>query len=129
MLLERGIILDHAVVNENKFSVATRVRMGVVFGNAAVRRPTGVPDTDMPAQRNFRRALCQLRNPPDGTHRLKRMRLIPDRQSRRIVAAVLHAGQTFQKDRQCLFFPDVADDAAHNFQRKVTLPCRNPKKL
>ena len=45
-LLQRAEVLDHAVVDERQHAVAADVRMSVLVGRRAVRRPARVADAD-----------------------------------------------------------------------------------
>ena len=44
LLLERQVVFDDAVVHHDDVARAIAVRMGVLFGGAAVRGPAGVAD-------------------------------------------------------------------------------------
>jgi hypothetical protein len=43
LLLERQIVLDDAVVDDDDLALAVAVRVGVLFGGTAMGGPTGVP--------------------------------------------------------------------------------------
>jgi hypothetical protein len=97
-LLEREEVLDDAVVDHDDPARGVAVRVGVLLGRAAVRRPARVPDPE-PAGRGRRGDL--LREVPELAlaARDADLAVVPDdRDPRRIVAAVLEALQAVEED-------------------------------
>ena len=48
LLLELEVVLDDAVVDDDDLLLAVAVRMGVLLGRPAMRRPTGMPKSEVP---------------------------------------------------------------------------------
>ena len=114
--LERGVVLDDAVVNDHdavtEFTVVT-VRVSVQFSHAAVGCPARVTD----AHRAFETAaigdrLLNIRDAPDGSREMHAA--IHDGNARGVVAAILHALEAFEENVGGLSASDVSDDSAHS---------------
>ncbi len=92
------MVLDDAVVHHrNLMPAASReMRVGVVLVDPAVGRPAGMGDAGGRVGVDFLGHPVQFGDPPDGAHALDL--LVEDRDSGRIVAAVLELTQAFDQD-------------------------------
>ena len=111
--LELQEVLDDPVVDDDDPPRGVPVRVGVLLGGAAVGRPAGVADAG-PARRGLgldpRRQVAELPLAPGHAHDAV---LAEDRDSRRVVPAVLEAAEAVDEDPRRLACPHVPDDAAH----------------
>ena len=108
-----GEVLDDAVVDDRERVGGVRVR--VVFGRPAVRRPAGVADPDGAFERlagklRFQILELAFRAPPRQHAMLERG------DAGRIVAAIFEALERVDEQRRDRLVADDSDDAAH--------PCR-----
>ena len=116
-----GEILDDAVVHDRQ--LFGRVRMRVVLGRPAVRRPTGMADADRAGERLARQPRFQilqlsLRAPPREHAMLER------RHARRIIAAIFEAPERIDQLRRGRLAADDSDDAAHPCECSPLTHCR-----
>jgi hypothetical protein len=93
LVLERQIIFDDAVVDEH--AGAGAVRMRVLLGRPAVRRPTGMPDADRAAELLLRQRLAQVRQLADAAPHVDPA-VVQHGHAGRIVAAILQPLQPIQ---------------------------------
>ena len=96
--------------------VAVRVR--VFIRHAAMRGPAGVGDADFAREWRFGEEFGEIRDAPDAFAHLD----FPARQrgdARRVVAAIFQPSEAVEKDRDCLIFTDITDDAAHDFLKMM----------
>jgi hypothetical protein len=103
-------ILDDAVVHDRQF--LGRVRMRVVFGRAAVRRPTRMADTDRAVERLARQPCLEIPElalgaPPRQLAALERG------DARGIVAAIFEALERLDELRRRRLTADDPDNPAH----------------
>src|SRR5262249_60000179 len=112
LALERGMVLDDAVVDDGHLPVAADVQVGVAVVRRAVRRPAGVANPQAP----WRRPLGQVRRQvldPAGTlanvQRLARER----GQAGAVVPPVLQPPQALEQYGLRLAVADGTDDPAH----------------
>ena len=123
--LQVEIVFDDAVVDHDDAAGAVAMRMGILFGGAAVRGPAGVADAEGAVERDARAALL-----PGWPACRERGRLRAGRvgtahgDAGRVVAAVLEAPQTFDDDWNDLLAADVTDDSAHD-----SILCEGPDEL
>src|SRR6185503_4103717 len=88
------------------------VRVGVLVGRLAVRRPPRVADAEHARRRLLDELLlerAQLAAAADDA----RHALVPDRDAGRVIAAILELAQAADDDRGGLARSDITDDAAH----------------
>ena len=105
-----GEILDDAVVHDGELFGG--MRMGVVLGRAAVRRPSGVADADCARERLALQPLLQVFELALGTP--ARQRAGFDRgDAGRIIAAIFETLERLKKLRRNRFIADNSDNAAH----------------
>jgi len=88
------------------------MRMGILFGRAAVRGPAGVPDAVVAFDWRRLDNLFESRQLARAPAQIDRS--VPhDRDACRVVTAIFQTAQPVDQDGNDLFRPDVADDSAH----------------
>ncbi len=112
LLLKLAEVFDHAVVNEGDDVVAADVRVSIVVGRRAVRRPARVAEADAALCRIGLELLDQL---VDAAGRLGDFEFaVVDRDdTAAVVAAVFQPAESFDEKVDRLIGADVSDDAAH----------------
>ena len=112
LLAQLGEVLDDAVVHHGDVAGARGVRVRVGLARLAVGGPTGVPDAA--GARHFEVA--------EGVRELGHLALAGDHlnaavllhgHTRRVVAAVFHAGEPLHQDGRGARLTGIADDSAH----------------
>ena len=103
-------VLDDAVMHDGE--PVGRVRMCVVLGRTAVRRPAGVADADRAGERLARELCFQILELAFGAPPRQRA-LLQRRHAGRIVAAILEALERFDELRGDRLAADDSDNAAH----------------
>jgi hypothetical protein len=112
-LLQLAVVLHDPVQDDGELVLVTaRQRMGVLLADAAVRGPARVPEA-----RGRNRAVRPGRGPEllevaDRAHVVEAV-VLPEGDARRVVAAVLQALETLEKQVLAGSRPDVSDDPAH----------------
>ena len=113
LVLEVEVVLDDAVVDDDDLTGAIAVRVRVLFRRASVCRPAGMPNTVAAADRlgpdDFFEP-GQFPRAPSDLH----LALLNERDSGRIIAAILESSEPVHQDRDDLFGADVTNDAAHD---------------
>ncbi len=113
---ERQVVFYHSIMDEDEAPALIEMRMGILVGDAAVRRPASMTDPQMAMRGTCRDDLCQIRDAPDG---------LPDFDASAVeggdacgvVAAVFKPAQSVQENRNCICPADVTNNAAHrNFE-------------
>src|ERR1019366_1987184 len=98
LFLEREIVLDDAVVHHHDSAAAVAMRMGILFGGAAMRRPARVSDAVGAVERleadHFFQLAYRALGPPD----LQAFAVSRHRDSRGVVASILQLSQAFNDD-------------------------------
>src|SRR6266403_6317375 len=89
LLLEREIVLDNSVVYHHNLAGAVAVRMSVFFRGAAMRGPTGVSDAVSAIERLDADYFFQVAQLAFRAADLQAFAVSGDRDSRRVVAAIL----------------------------------------
>ena len=110
--LERGVILDDAVMDNGDGAVAADVRVCVDIVCRAVRRPARVTDADT-AGRWALLQVCHKIGDAAGPFPQVHVRAGQRRQAGAVVAAILEPAKAFDENWFRLFGTDVADDATH----------------
>ena len=113
LLLQVEVVLDDAVVHDDDAAGAVAMRVGVLLGRAAVRRPARVADAVVPVQRVVGDDLFELRELPGASPQLDRA-VADHGHAGRVVAAILEPPKPVDENREHLLLPDVSDDSAHN---------------
>ena len=112
-LLQIEVVLDDAVVNDDDLAGAVAVRMRVLFGRPAVRRPARVADAVVAGERIGADHLLEVRQLAGAAPQVDRA-AADDGDARRVVAAILEPPQPVDQDRHDVLRSDVADDSAHS---------------
>jgi len=110
---QAAIVFDDAIVNHRHLTAAVGLRVGVGLGGRTMGRPPRMTDADRAVQRFVIRLLLQVAELSGGTQDLDLIRP-HDRDSGRVVAAILEAAKTIEEDRNDLVRADVTDDATHS---------------
>ncbi len=112
LMPQDGMVLDDSVVNDGNAATAVKVGMCVVIRGRSVRCPTGVTNPD---------ARCERRNIEAGLEILhlsssaeaKQSTVLDQRDSGRVIAAILKALEALEKDRSCTLPSDITDNPTH----------------
>ena len=111
----RDVVFDDAVVHHDDLAGAVAVRMGVLFGGAAVGGPAGVADAVGAIERLQADRLFQVAQLAFGAAHLQSFTVAGDGDSRRVVAAVFQATQAVDDDGHDAFLANVSNDSAHSW--------------
>jgi hypothetical protein len=115
------VVLDYAVMNYDDTSRAVGVRVGILLGGLAVRRPPGMADAYLPfkgVQRHYLRELVQFPHAPAQVYAVRRHHGYTGR----IVAPVFEAAQPVQYYLACDLGADVPYNATHMFPLRQIYP-------
>ena len=97
--LQLEIVLDDAVVDDDDAAGAVAMRMGVLFGGAAVRGPAGVADAEGAVERMLAQDLFQVAQLAGSAAHFERCAAwAADGDARRVVAAIFQAPQPLDDD-------------------------------
>ena len=110
--LERLEVLDDPVVDDRSDAAAIDVRMRVLLARPTMRGPAGVSDPGVSGGRMRRDDGSQVVELAFGAEDIERSVFL-DRDSRRVVPAVLEAPQAAHEERQRLARTDIADNSTH----------------
>src|SRR5712692_5259378 len=113
LLLEREIVLDNAVVHDHDSAAAVAMGMGVLFGGAAVGGPAGVSDAVGAVERLEADHFFEVPQLAFGAADLQAFAVSGDRDSRRVVAAILQLSEALNDDGDDLLLAHISHDAAH----------------
>ena len=105
------VIFDNAVVH-HAHQAARDVRMGIGFGNTAVRGPTRVADSHEPVEILGLRGGFHFRHTAHAAHALDGA--VEHRHAGRVVTAILQALQAFDKNGYDVTLGYGAYDSAHD---------------
>ena len=111
--LQIEVVLDDAVVHDDDLPGAVAVRVGVLLGRPAVRRPARVADAVVAVERVRGQHFLEPRELPRAAPQLDRA-VADDGHARRVVAAILEPPQPVDEDGDDLLAADVSDDSAHS---------------
>ena len=106
------IVLDDAVVHHDDLAGAVTMRMRVLFGGPAVRRPARVAHAVDAVERLDPDRVLEVGELPRRAAQLDALGA-HERHARRVVAAVFHAPQPVQQHGHDGLRTDVSDDPAH----------------
>ena len=115
LIANRGVVFDHAVVDECEFAALIEMRMRVVIRDLAVRRPARVTDPVVAARRLVRHQTREICDPPRALPRLD-ARAVYDGDTGRVIAAVFQAAQSIEKDGPGLRATNVTNNSAHGLR-------------
>ncbi len=107
------IVLDDPVVNHNNIARAVCVGMGVNVARLSVRCPARVPYPLVAGRRSLREPRSKAVKLADSFVDRDSAVLLEHGDAYAVVAAILQASQTVQKDRRSFSLADVANDSAH----------------
>nr|AAA17318.1 B229_F2_64 [Mycobacterium leprae] len=125
LMAKGGEILDDAVVDDGDLAGGVAVRMRVAVGGATMGGPPDMAEADVAGQRrrnHLRQHRLQIGKSTSTTTNGQIARFgtaVDQRDSRRVVAAVLHPAQRIHDDPAGRALPDVADKSTHNPVRVV----------
>ena len=98
LLLQIEIVLDDAVVDDDDLAGAVAVRVGVLLGRPAVRRPARVADAVVAGDRVQRDDVLEIRQLAGAAPQVDRA-VVHDGDARRVVAAILEPPQPVDENR------------------------------
>jgi hypothetical protein len=109
---EGGIVLNDTIMYKGQLTGAVEMRVGILPGDFAMSRPAGVTDAGSSSDRILPDGFTEIIN---TTHLLtdRDNTLIEGSNSGRIVASVLQAAKSLQKDRDRLSTTDIAYNSTH----------------
>ena len=114
LLLQRDIVLDNAVVDDDDLAGAVAMGMGVLFRGTPVRGPAGVADAVGAVERLQADDLFQVAQLAFSAANLQASAIAGNRDARRVVAAILQPAQAINDDRHYALLADVTNNSAHN---------------
>ncbi len=117
LLLQREIIFDNAVMNDDDPAGAVAVGVGVLFAGAAVGSPAGVADAVGAGKRLETNYLFEVAQLALGATDLQAFAIAGNRDSGRVIATIFEAPEAVDDDGHDLLFPNVSDNATH--ERKL----------
>src|SRR5204863_8441143 len=120
LLLE--VVFANSVVHDDDVPVAIAMRMGVLFGGAAVRGPACMADSVRAFERRLGDGLFQIAKFSRSAADFQLPGLRHNGDAGRIIAAVLELAQAFDDDRHDFLGPDIADYSAHTRRLLRKLP-------
>ena len=114
LVLEREVVFDDAVVDDDEGAGAVAVGVGVLFGGAAVGGPAGVADAEGAVDGvESARTASRLRSLPGARRSSRPLGAAGDGDAGGVVAAVFEAAQAFNDDGDAGLGADVTDNSAH----------------
>ena len=119
LLLQIEIVLDDAVVNDDDLARAVAVRVRVLFGGPAVRRPPRMADAVVAGDRVQAVMTSSSRDSLPALRRKSMIAVVHHGHARRVVAAVFEPPQSVDEDRDDFLRSDVADNPAHFLLRSL----------
>ena len=115
LVLDRGEVLDDAVVDQRELVVVCKVRVGVGIRGATVGSPARVPDARRArGERMLGEVIAQDTELARPLAHTQVAVAVDDGNARRVVAAVLQARQSSNEDGLTLTRPDIPDDSTHS---------------
>ena len=111
-VLDLLVVFDHPIVDEGELAALVEMRMRVLIGRLAVRRPARVTNAVGTGGGGLGN---QFRQASDAAGTFARFNVIAidNRDSGGIVAAVFEPAQTIEQNGRGLRFSDVSDNATH----------------
>ena len=107
------VVLDDAVVHHHDAPGAIAVRMGILLRGAAMGGPAGVADAVRAVDRIQPDGLFQVAQLAFGAAHLQPVAIAADRNSRRVIAAILKPFQAIENDWNHPLLTDVANNSTH----------------
>jgi hypothetical protein len=112
--LQIQVVLDDPVVDDHDPAGAVAVRVRILLGRPAVRRPSRVADAVVSVDRGRRDDLLQTGELAGAAPQVDGP-VTHDRDASRVVSPVLQPAEPVDQNRDDALRADVADDAAHFF--------------
>ena len=111
--LESEVILDDPIMDNDDLARLITVRMCVLLGRSAVRRPSRVADAVCPIERAQPYRLFKIAELSLGPPQFQMPALINDRNARRVVSAILELPKAIDDQRHNLLISNVSNNSAH----------------
>ena len=130
LFAQLGEVLDDAVVDDGDTTVAAGVGVSVNDGRLAVSGPTGVTDTAGCVAIDIGKLALQTRNLTHAADNVEVRRgalAHLERDTRGVIAAILHALKACDQDVLCNIRAGVADNSAHRINPFVRVTARRPR--
>jgi hypothetical protein len=121
LALDRGVVLDHSVVDQADTAVRAQMRVGVGVRHAAVGGPAGVADAELGVGLVGAGEAGHFLH-PSGLFQHREAAVLPQAHPGRVVAAVLKAFQAVDQDTTRALRPDVANDSTHKRLHRSRCP-------
>ena len=113
LLFQAEVVLDDAVMHHHDAPGAIAMRMGILLRRPAMGCPAGVADAVSAVDRIQPDSLFQVAQLAFGAADLQPVAIAGDRDSRRIIAAILEPFQAIENDWNNPLFTDVTNNSAH----------------
>ena len=130
LLAQLGEVLDDAVVDDGDTTVAAGVGMGVNDRRLAVSGPAGVADAAGGVAVDIGKLALQARDLAHAANNIEVRRgalAYLERDTRGVIAAILHTLKTRDQDVLCNIRAGVADNSAHRINPFVRVTARRPR--
>src|ERR1041385_6632457 len=111
---ELQIVLDNAVVNDDDASRAVAMWMRVLFSGTAVCGPARVANAVRAVERTQANDLFEVAQFSFGATDFEVVFFVDDRDTGRVVAAILEFTQPIDDERHHLLVSDVANNSTHS---------------
>ena len=109
---KRKVVFDDAVMDQHQAPALVKMGVGVLVGHAAMGRPTGMADAQIPVRGTCRNDFRKVGDPSDGLPHFEASS-VKSGDARRIIAAIFETTQTIEQDRNGVCPADITNDAAH----------------
>ena len=113
LFLQRDVVLDDAVVDDNNLSGAVAVRMCVLFCRTAMCSPSGMADSIRAVERLQANHFFKVAQLALGTTNLQAVSVAANGNAGRVVPAILQAPQAVKNDRDDTLLAYISHDSAH----------------
>jgi len=113
LFLERKIVFDDAIVDDDDLAGAVAMRVGVLLSGTAVGGPAGVSDAIGAVERLDPDDFFKIAQFALGAAHLQAGSIAGDGDARGVVAAVLELSEAFDDDINDWLVPYVSHNAAH----------------
>ena len=130
LLAQFGEVLDDAVVDDGDTTVAAGVGMGVNDRRLAVSGPAGVADAAGGVAVDIGKLALQARDLAHAANNIEVRRgalAYLERDTRGVIAAILHTLKTRDQDVLCNIRAGVADNSAHRINPFVRVTAKRPR--
>ena len=114
LVLQLDVIFDDAVVNDDDLALAVAMRMGVLFGGAAVRGPARVAQAVDAIDGGEANGFFEIAQLARGAAQFELAVVIDHGDAGGIVSAIFEAAKPIEDERDNLLRADISDNAAHD---------------